>query len=95
VAKGHPVTAGLTDFTIRDEIYWGFRVGADVKPLVTTTHPKSGKPLAWTRTEKKSRVVYIQGGHGLEAFTNANYRQLLAQSISWTANRPAAKSAQP
>jgi type 1 glutamine amidotransferase len=95
VAKGHPVTAGLTDFTIRDEIYWGFRVGADVKPLVTTTHPKSGKPLAWTRTEKKSRVVYIQGGHGPEAFTNANYRQLLAQSISWTANRPAAKSAQP
>jgi type 1 glutamine amidotransferase len=97
VAKEHPVTAGLKDFMLRDEIYWGFRVGTDVKPLVTTTHPRSGKPLAWTRTEKKSRIVYIQCGHGPEAYANAGYRQLLAQSISWTANRSAtpAKNAQP
>jgi len=87
VAKDHPVTAGLKDFALHDEIYWGYRVGEDVTPLVSTTHPKSGKPLAWSRTEKNSRVVFIQSGHGPEAFTNANYRQLLAQSIRWTANK--------
>jgi len=86
VAKDHPVTAGLKGFTIHDEIYWGFRVQPDVTPLLTTTHPKSGKPLAWARAEGKSRVVYIQLGHGPEAFENPNYRQLLAQSIRWTAN---------
>ena len=87
VAKDHPITAGLKDFTINDEIYWGFRTTADAKPLITTTHPKSGKPLAWYRTEKKSRVVYLQLGHGPLAYKDPNYRKLLAQSIRWTANR--------
>jgi len=85
VAKDHPITAGLKDFTIHDEIYWGFRVGPDVTPLISTPHPKSGKPLAWTRSQGRSRVVFIQLGHGPEAFENASYRQLLAQSIRWAA----------
>lgn len=87
VATNHPVTAGLKDFTIHDEIYWGFRVGRDVTPLITTTHPKSGKPLGWSRTQGKSRVVFVQFGHGKEAFENENYRKLVAQSIRWTAGR--------
>ena len=57
VAKDHPVTAGLKDFTIHDEIYWGFTVRPDATPLITTTQPKSGKPLAWCRSQGKSRVV--------------------------------------
>lgn len=85
VARNHPVTAGLSDFTIHDEIYWGFRTRPDVTPLITTTHPKSGKPLAWARTQGKSRVVYLQLGHGPEAFENPSYRRLVAQSIRWTA----------
>jgi len=87
VATNHPVTAGLKDFMIHDEIYWGYRVSKDVTPLITTTHPKSGKPLGWCRTEGKSRVVYLQLGHGPEAFNNENYRRLVAQSIRWTAQR--------
>ena len=87
VAKNHPITEGVSDFTIKDEIYWGFRVGADVTPLITTTHPKSGKPLGWTRQEEKSRVVYLQLGHGPSAYENANYRRLLAQAIRWAAKR--------
>lgn len=87
VATNHPITAGVNDFMIHDEIYWGYRVGRDVTPLISTTHPKSGKPLAWARTQGRSRVVYLQLGHGKEAFENANYRRLLAQSIRWTAGR--------
>lgn len=37
--RDHPITAGFADFTVHDEIYWGYRVGADVTPLLTTTHP--------------------------------------------------------
>jgi uncharacterized protein len=83
VAKDHPVVAGLSDFILRDEIYWGFTVRPDVIPLLSTTHPKSGKPLAWARTEKNSRVVFIQLGHGPEAFEDLNYRKIVAQSIRW------------
>ena len=87
VAKSHPITAGLNDFVINDEIYWGFRTAPDAQPLLTTTQPKSGKPLAWYRTEKNSRVVYLQLGHGPSAFNNPNYRKLLAQSIRWASKR--------
>ena len=92
VATNHPVTAGLKDFTIHDEIYWGYRVGSDVTPLITTTHPKSGKPLGWARTQGKSRVVYLQLGHGKEAFENENYRKLVAQGIQWAAGNESNQS---
>ena len=59
----------------------------NVTPLITTTHAKSGKPLGWSRTQGNSRVVYLQLGHGPEAFNNENYRKLVAQSIRWTAKR--------
>jgi uncharacterized protein len=87
VGRDHPITAGLSDFTIHDEIYWGFRVQPDVTPLISTALPQSGKPLGWTRTEGKSRVVFLQLGHGRSAFENANYRKLVAQSLRWAAHR--------
>jgi type 1 glutamine amidotransferase len=87
VARDHPITKGMTDFKIHDEIYWGYRVGADVTPLITTPHPKSGKPLAWTRTENKSRVVYLQLGHDHSAYENPNYRKLVNRSILWVTGR--------
>jgi hypothetical protein len=85
VGKDHPITAGLKDFTIHDEIYWGFRVQPDVTPLLSTTHPKSGKPLAWARKQGKSRVVYLQLGHDHKAYENPNFRELVARCIRWTA----------
>jgi hypothetical protein len=87
LAKDHPVTAGVSDFPIRDEIYWGFRTESDVTPLISTHNEKSGKPLGWTRTEGKSRVVYLQLGHGPEAYANPNYRKLVAQSIDYVAKK--------
>lgn len=87
VARGHPITAGLENFTVRDEIYWGFRVGADVTPLLTTTNPDSGNPLAWCRTEGKSRIVYVQLGHGLPCYDDPHYRDFLARCLRWTARR--------
>jgi type 1 glutamine amidotransferase len=81
----HPITAAFADFTVKDEIYWGYRVGADVTPLLTTTQPESGKPLAWCRTEGKSRIVYLQLGHGQPCMDDPHYRDFLARSIRWVA----------
>lgn len=85
--RDHPITAGFGDFTVTDEIYWGFRVGADVTPLLTTTHPESGKILSWCRTEGKSRIVYLQLGHGSPCFEDVHYRDYLARCLRWTAGR--------
>lgn len=87
VAKDHPITQGLADFTIHDEIYWGYRVQPDVTPLLRTTHAKNDKPLAWVRSEGASRVAYLQLGHGRSAYENPQYRQLVAAGIRWVGRR--------
>ncbi len=80
VDKDHPITAGLHDFVLHDEIYRGVRNTADIHILFTT----EDCPLAWTRQEKNSRVVGITVGHG-PAHDDANFQKLLAQSIQWAA----------
>ena len=80
VDQNHPIAAGLQDFILHDEIYRGVRTGQDIHTLLTT----EGNPLAWTRQEKKSRVVGIIVGHG-PAHSDANFQKLLAQSIRWAA----------
>jgi len=87
IAREHPITRGLSDFIIHDEIYWGFRVSKDVTPLLTTTQPKSGNPLMWERAEGTSRVVYLLLGHGPSAYSNPSYRHLVANAVRYVARR--------
>jgi type 1 glutamine amidotransferase len=55
--------------------------------LLTTNHPTSDPPLAWIGPWQKSRVVYIQLGHGREAHENPWYRELVARAVRWSAGR--------
>ena len=77
----HPVTAGLHDFILRDELYSHMHMVGEVTPLLKT----GDELLAWTRTEKNSRVVGIIVGHG--CYGDPNFRKLLAQSIRWAARK--------
>ncbi|HPG38386.1 MAG TPA: ThuA domain-containing protein [bacterium] len=83
----HPVTAGLTDFNLIDEVYGGFSVLSGITPLLTTTHPECGNPVAWAHTCGKSRIVYILPGHDHVAYADDNYRRLVWQAICWAANK--------
>jgi type 1 glutamine amidotransferase len=89
--KQHPITRGVGDFEIVDERYGGCEILPTVKPLLTTTHPKSMSPLAWINHYGNSDVVYIQLGHGPTAYANANFRKLIQQAIAWSAARHAGK----
>jgi hypothetical protein len=79
----HPVTLGIKDFDIVDETYGGFDALPDVSPLLRVDYPKSAPVVGWAHPYGKARVVYIQLGHGPTAYTNANYRQLIANAIQW------------
>ena len=81
----HPVTAGLEDFRIFDEVYGHFEVLESVHPLLTTNHPESTNIIGWANTYNKSRIVYLQPGHGRQTFNDKNYRQLLINAINWVA----------
>ncbi|OQP56872.1 hypothetical protein A3860_09825 [Niastella vici] len=85
--KKHPVTKGISDFEIIDEVYGGVEILPQVKPLLSTTHPKSMRYLAWINHYGNSNVIYIQLGHGPSGYSNPNYRKLIQQAIEWSAKR--------
>ncbi|THU38364.1 ThuA domain-containing protein [Niastella caeni] len=85
--KKHPIAKGISDFEIVDEVYGGVEILPQVKPLLSTTHPKSMRYLAWVNHYGKSDVIYIQLGHGPSGYSNPNYRKLIQQAIEWSAKQ--------
>lgn len=83
----HPITKGLSGFTIVDETYGGFYVAPDVHVLLTTSHPKCGRDIAWTKDYGNSRVCYLMFGHDNAAWQNPNYKELLLRAIRWSARK--------
>jgi type 1 glutamine amidotransferase len=83
--KQHPITQGIHDFEILDEAYGDVEILAGVKPLLSTTHPKSMRYVAWINHYGNSDVVYIQLGHGPSAYSNPNFQKLIQQAIEWSA----------
>lgn len=83
----HAVTKGVPPMHIWDETYKGMWISPKVKVLITTDHPTSDGPLAWVSPYEKSRVVYIQLGHGSEAHIHPHYQRLVRNAILWTAGR--------
>jgi type 1 glutamine amidotransferase len=91
VDKTHPITHGVSDFTIRDETYGGYRVSPQAHVLLKTDHPKNGREIAWVTKYGNSRVVYRQLGHDRDAYANPQFRALLTNAIRLVAvrSRPA------
>ena len=87
VLQNHPITEGLQDFEIDDETYKGFYVNPDVTALLHFDHPKSDQVVGWTHQYGKSRVVYLQPGHGPAAYANPGYRRLVENAIYWAGGR--------
>lgn len=85
--KKHPVTHGISDFEIVDEVYGDVEILQSVRPLLSTTHPKSMHYVAWINHYGNSDVIYLQLGHGPSAYANPNYRKLLQQAIEWSAKQ--------
>ena len=83
VSEDHPVTRGVNDFVIFDEVYGNFKVLPGAQALLKTTHPESGEVIGWTNQYGTSRIVYLQLGHDHHAYENPDYRRLVKQAIDW------------
>ncbi|MBL7967600.1 MAG: ThuA domain-containing protein [Prolixibacteraceae bacterium] len=83
----HPVTRGLKDFEILDEVYGNTEVLPGVTTLLTTDHPQSSKIIGWTHQIEKSRIVYIQPGHDKNSYINPDYQKLIFQAIKFVSGR--------
>lgn len=82
----HPITAGMSDWVLRDETYLMNNAGEDSRILLTTEHPSSMRTLAWTRRYKQAPVFCFQSGHNHDAFANPGFKQIVLRGIRWLAN---------
>jgi type 1 glutamine amidotransferase len=83
----HPITAGLSPWTIVDETYDMGDTGEGSEILLTTDHPKSMKTIGWTRAFGKSRVFCCELGHDHVAWQEPNFRTVLERGILWSAGK--------
>jgi type 1 glutamine amidotransferase len=88
IAQVHPVTEGLTPFTLRDETYKGLWLAPTNAILLTTDNPTGDPPVAWVSAYSRARVVTIQLGHGPESHRDKSYSRLVLNAIKWTSGRP-------
>ncbi len=84
VDGNHPVTKGMKNFVIHDEVYGNYVVNENVTPILKTQHPESSEIIGWEHLYKNSKIVYLQLGHDHHAYENENYRLLVLNAIMWT-----------
>ncbi len=87
VAAPHPITRGLGDFAIVDEVYNDMWLSPKSQVLLTADKPAGEKAVAWIGPWQKSRVAVVQLGHGREAHENPEFRKLVRNAILWAAGR--------
>jgi type 1 glutamine amidotransferase len=87
ISPKNPVTRGINDFEIHDEVYGNTEVLPGVTPLLSADHPQSSKTIGWTHKIENSRIVYIQPGHDKNAYSNPDYRKLVRQAIAYVAKK--------
>lgn len=83
IAEGdHPITAGVEDFEVEDEIYMSAWF-PEIDILATAQWADKPHPMAWTKAYGNGRVFYTTLGHSADTFTRAGMQQLMTQGVRW------------
>ncbi|MCW5981239.1 MAG: ThuA domain-containing protein [Bryobacteraceae bacterium] len=79
----HPVLNGVGPLLIVDEAYKDMWISPKSKVLLKTDHPASDGPMAWISPYNRSKVIYIELGHGPEAHRHPGFQRLVQNAIRW------------
>lgn len=83
----HPITAGLSGWTMGDETYRVAEPADDSRILLTLDHPESMKSICWVRRHRQSPVLCLQSGHDNVTWREESFRTVLRRGILWCAGR--------
>lgn len=85
--RAHPITQGIDDFEIHDELYHSLRMVRPVHTLMTAAWEGQTQPMAWTARYGPARIHYNALGHGPETFQNPSFQRMLRQGVLWATGR--------
>jgi len=83
----HPLTAGLDDFTLTDEVYGFLDEEPGLDALLVSEHGGRSHPLLWAREVGEGRVVTDLLGHGPSSLQHPVHREILSRAVRWLSER--------
>ena len=87
VNREHPITLGMEDFKIFDELYSKLQGDSPIEVLVSaySDWSKKTEPLVFARPYGKGRCVHNALGHDHKAILNANMQRIIRRAVEWAA----------
>jgi type 1 glutamine amidotransferase len=79
----HPITNGLTDFSVVDERYSYVEVQPGVVTLCEHDFEGSTQPLVWAHEYAGGRVVYDGLGHDVGSYDAPGHVRLIERAVRW------------
>ena len=101
INREHPITKGVDDFIIRDELWVDLECSPSIEVLcaVQTDEYKHTKgknePVALITQYGKGRGFYLVLGHDTSAMTHPGWKNLLIRGTLWAAKRKVTSSISP
>jgi type 1 glutamine amidotransferase len=85
--KDHPITRGLEDFDITDELYFCLMGKPEIEVLVTARSKKTGQdePMGFVLRYGQGRVFHTPLGHDVRAFSTPGLVRLIQNGCEWAA----------
>lgn len=84
----HPITRGVSNFDIKDEIYYDLHMMPEAKVLASSFHSVFiVAPQIWTYEKNNYRSFVSLLGHEYETFNQPHVRALLLRGIAWAGKR--------
>jgi uncharacterized protein len=80
---GHPLAAGSSPFTLKDEHYFMALDDPQADCFLTTSSEHGVQPAGWTRMEGTGRVCVLTPGHNLEVWLHPSYQELIRNGLRW------------
>lgn len=93
VDPNNPVGKGVSDFSLKDELYYHLQMAPGVLPLAVVEFQGENWPVAWTQTVGKGRVFHTVFGHRDfgpdkdDPYRNPGFNRLILQGIAWAAGK--------
>ena len=88
ITARHPITDGVSNFTVRDEHYEIAVVADDAQELFRTKSATGGNQVGgYTRQIGKGRLCVMTPGHIMGVWAHPSYQRLLGNAIRWCAGQ--------
>ncbi|MGV3772613.1 MAG: PVC-type heme-binding CxxCH protein [Verrucomicrobiales bacterium] len=88
IDTNHPITKGISNFDVKDEIYWDLHMMPEARVLASSFHSVFViAPQMWVYEKDNYRSFVSILGHEYDTFNLLHYRALLLRGIAWAGKR--------